>query len=203
MGLVIVYGTVNWMPVLLRGAGLDLSRATLISTLFPLGGIGAVLSGVLMDRFNATRVIAVCYALTAISIYFIGQTVGNIGLLVVTVFAAGVMMNTSQSSMPTLAAGYYPTPGRATGVAWMLGIGRFGGIAGSFLVAELIRLNLSFAEIFSVLAIAGGVACAALLIMQSSRPQSTSVDVGADKSLVRQNAQSFRGAGSLAKNAHA
>jgi MFS transporter, AAHS family, 4-hydroxybenzoate transporter len=83
MGLVIVYGTVNWMPVLLRGAGLDLSHATLISTLFPLGGIGAVLSGVLMDRFNATRVIAVCYALTAISIYFVGQTVGNIGLLVV------------------------------------------------------------------------------------------------------------------------
>ena len=53
------------------------------------------------------------------------------------VFIAGTIMNTAQSSMPALAAGFYPTSGRATGVAWMLGIGRFGGIAGSFLVAEL------------------------------------------------------------------
>ena len=47
-------------------------------------------------------------------------------------------MNTAQSSLPALAAGFYPTQGRATGVAWMLGLGRFGGIAGSFLVAELV-----------------------------------------------------------------
>jgi hypothetical protein len=32
-------------------------------------------------------------------------------------------MNTAQSSMPALAAGFYPTQERATGVAWMLGMG--------------------------------------------------------------------------------
>jgi hypothetical protein len=74
--------------------------------------------------------------LTAVSVYFIGQTVGNIERLVMVVFMTGVLMNTSQASMPALAAGFYPTEGRATGVAWMLGIGRFGGIVGSFLVAE-------------------------------------------------------------------
>lgn len=183
MGLVIIYGVVNWMPVLLRNAGLSPTYATLISTLFPLGGFGAILSGVLMDRFNPTRVIAICYALTAVCMYFIGQTVGNIALLVVTVFAAGVMMNTSQASMPTLAAGYYPTAGRSTGVAWMLAIGRFGGIAGSFLVAELTSLNLSFAAIFSVMAIAGAVSCAALLVKQSLSLPPALVDVGPGESL--------------------
>jgi MFS transporter, AAHS family, 4-hydroxybenzoate transporter len=176
MGLVIVYGVVNWMPVLLRNAGLSPTSATLISTLFPLGGFGAILSGFLMDRFNATRVLAICYAFTAVCIYFIGQAVGNIALLVVTVFAAGIMMNTSQASMSTLAAGYYPTAGRSTGVAWMLGIGRFGGIAGSFLIAELTTLGLSFAGIFSVLAIAGAVSSAALLVMQSRRLQPVLAD---------------------------
>src|SRR5258708_36011410 len=58
-------------------------------------------------------------------------------------------MNTAQSSMPALAAPFYPTQGRATGVAWMLGIGRFGGIAGSFLVAELSARQLGFSEIFA------------------------------------------------------
>jgi MFS transporter, AAHS family, 4-hydroxybenzoate transporter len=41
---------------------------------------------------------------------------------VIVVFIAGIFMNTSQASMPALAAGFYPTEGRATGVAWMLGI---------------------------------------------------------------------------------
>jgi MFS transporter, AAHS family, 4-hydroxybenzoate transporter len=168
MGLIIFYGSVNWMPVLLREAGLDSERATLVSTLFPLGGIGAVLSGVFMGRFIAARVIAVCYPLTAVSIYFIGQTVGNIERLVMVVFMAGVLMNTSQASMPALAAGFYPTEGRATGVAWMLGIGRFGGIAGSFLVAELTRLNFSFEGVFAVLATAGIGSCAASIVLQSS-----------------------------------
>lgn len=59
----------------------------------------------------------------------------------VMVFIAGTIMNGAQSSMPALAAGFYPTQGRATGVAQMLGLGRFGGIlalSGAFLMqAEL------------------------------------------------------------------
>jgi AAHS family 4-hydroxybenzoate transporter-like MFS transporter len=125
-----------------------------------------------MDRFNATRVIATFYAFTALSVYCIGQAVGDIGLLVLTVFAAGVLMNTAQSSMPTLAAGFYPTRGRGTGVAWMLGIGRLGGIAGSFLVAELTRQQFTFGGIFAVLAAAGGIACFALLVKQAAHPGS-------------------------------
>ena len=70
-------------------------------------------------------------------------------------FVAGTVMNTAQSSLPALAAGFYPTQGRATGVAWMLGLGRFGGIAGSFLVAELSRRQLGFGEIFTVVAVPG------------------------------------------------
>ncbi|AJK50702.1 MFS transporter [Burkholderia plantarii] len=171
MGLVIFYASINWMPILLKDAGLAPKAATLISALFPLGGVGAVLSGVLMDRFNANRVVAVCYALTAVSVYAIGQAAGNVGALVVVVFLAGVLMNTAQSSLPALAAAFYPTSGRGTGVAWMLGIGRFGGIAGSFLVAELTARHVSFSGVFATVAVAGLVSCVALLVKQSVRPQ--------------------------------
>src|SRR3984957_9442454 len=58
MGLVIFYASINWMPILLKEAGLSPQHATLISALFPLGGVGAVLCGVLMDRFNPNRIIA-------------------------------------------------------------------------------------------------------------------------------------------------
>jgi AAHS family 4-hydroxybenzoate transporter-like MFS transporter len=174
MGLVIFYALINWMPILFKDAGLDAKDATLISALFPLGGVGAILFGWLMDRFNANRIIAVGYALTAVAIYAIGQVAGNVGLLVVVVFVAGTVMNTAQSSMPALAAGFYPTQGRATGVAWMLGIGRFGGIAGSFLVAELARRQLDFASIFTLVAIPGVVATIALLVKQFAHPETAS-----------------------------
>ena len=90
------------------------------------------------------------------------------------VFVAGTLMNTAQSSLPALAAAFYPTQGRATGVAWMLGLGRFGGIAGSFLVAELARRQLSFSQIFTIVAIPGLIAAAALMIKQFAHPDDKS-----------------------------
>lgn len=164
MGLVIFYALVNWMPLLLRDAGLSAQDATLVSALFPLGGVGAVLSGWLMDRYNPNAVIATAFALTAASIFAIGRSAHELGLLIVVVFVAGVVMNTAQSSLPALAASFYPTRGRATGVAWMMGVGRLGGIAGSFLVAELARLHFGIEGIFGVVALAGMVAALALLV---------------------------------------
>lgn len=171
MGLVIFYALINWMPILFKEAGLDPKTATLISALFPLGGCAAVFVGWLMDRFNGNRIVAIAYALTAVSVYSIGQVVGNVGALVVVVFLAGTMMNAAQVSMPALAATFYPTQGRATGVAWMLGIGRFGGIAGSFLVAELARRKLGFSEVFMVVAIPGLLATTALILKQFVHPE--------------------------------
>jgi AAHS family 4-hydroxybenzoate transporter-like MFS transporter len=152
------------MPILFKDAGLSPQAATLISSLFPLGGVGAVLFGWLMDRYDANRVIAIGFALTSLAVFMIGQVAGSVLLLTITVFVGGTLMNTAQSSLPALAAAYYPTQGRATGVAWMLGIGRFGGIAGSFLVAELARRELAFSQVFSVIAAAALVSMAALLV---------------------------------------
>ena len=108
MGLVIFYALINWMPILLKDAGMEPHKATLVAALFPLGGVGAVFFGWLMDRFNANLIIAFGYVLTAASIYMIGQVVGNDGLLVVMVFVAGTIMNTAQSSLPALAAAFTP-----------------------------------------------------------------------------------------------
>lgn len=171
MGLVIFYALVNWMPVLFGDAGLSPRNAALISALFPLGGIGAVFFGWLMDRYNGNKIIATGFVLTSVSVALVGLVAGQVALLVATVFVAGVIMNTAQSSLPALAAAFYPTEGRATGVGWMLGLGRFGGIAGSFLVAELSRRHLSLASIFMVVAIPGLISAAALIIKQIAHPQ--------------------------------
>ena len=159
------------MPILVKDAGIEPKDAVLISALFPLGGVGAIFFGWLMDHFNGNRILAVGYALTAASIYAIGQVASNVTLLVVAVFVAGAIMNTAQSSMPALAAGFYPTQGRATGVSWMLGIGRLGGVAGSFLVAELALRQLDFSAIFTVLAAPAVIAAVAMVVKQTFHPE--------------------------------
>lgn len=171
MGIVIFYALINWMPILLKDSGLDPKTAMLVTSLFPLGGVGAIAFGFLMDKFNANRVIMVGYLITAGCIYAIGQAAGNLGWLVALVFIGGAVMNTTQTSMPALAAAFYPTAGRATGVAWMMAIGRIGAVAAPFLVAELQRRQFSFAQIFAVLAIPGVIAAIALFVKNASHPE--------------------------------
>jgi len=175
-GIVIFYALINWMPILLKDAGLAPKDALLITSLFPLGGVGAIAFGLLMDRFNANRVIMVGYVATAILIYGIGQVVGNMGWLITLVFLGGAIMNTSQSCMPALAANFYPTTGRATGVAWMMAIGRVGAVAAPFLVAELQRRQFNFAEIFAVLAIPGLLAAVALFVKSVVHPENAQME---------------------------
>lgn len=180
-GLVIFYALVNWMPILFREAGLDPRTAALIAALFPLGGIGAILLGALMDRFNADAMVAVGFALTALAVVAIGQVIGTVALLVPAVLIAGTLMNTAQSSLPALAASFYPTEGRATGVAWMMGIGRFGGIAGSFLVAEL--AGMSMPATFAVVAVPAVVAALAVIVKLFARRAALRAGPGAAPAL--------------------
>ena len=64
----------------------------------------------------------------------------------------------------------------ATGVARMMGIGRFDGIAGSFIVTELSRQNVSFSNIFANMAVPGVIAAFALHIKPWAHPKSAASD---------------------------
>ena len=157
MGLLIFYLLTSWLPLL--------SQASIITALFPLGGgIGVLILGALMDKINPNKVVAVGWLLTGVCVCLVGFSTSSLVLMGVMVFIAGSIMNGAQSSMPALAAGFYPTQGRATGVAWMLGIGRFGGILGAFSGAFLMQAQLSFETIFTLLAIPAFLSALALLI---------------------------------------
>ncbi|HUN92644.1 MAG TPA: MFS transporter [Burkholderiaceae bacterium] len=164
MGLVIFYGVINWLPVLLKDIGIAPKQAIVITALFSLGGLGALLSGWLMDRFHADLIVAALYGMTAIGIFAVSTAIGSAVMLPALILLAGGLMNTGQSSLGALAARFYPTEGRATGVSWMTGVGRFGGIAGTFLVGSLQGYGASLGTIMNVLAVAGLIAAAALLL---------------------------------------
>lgn len=181
MGLLIFYLLTSWLPLLIRETGATMSQASIVTALFPLGGgIGVLVLGAMMDKFNANKVVAIGWLLTAVFVCLVGFSTHSLLLMGVMVFIAGSIMNGAQSSMPALAAGFYPTQGRATGVAWMLGIGRFGGILGAFSGVFLMQAQLAFQTIFTLLAIPALLSAAALLVKSASACRQQADDPATD-----------------------
>lgn len=165
MGLVIVYLLTSWLPTLLRDSGASLEQAASIGALFQLGGVlTAVGVGWAMDRFDPHRVIGVFYLLAGVFAWLVGQSLGQMTLLATLVLVAGMCINGAQSAMPSLAARFYPTQGRATGVSWMLGIGRFGAILGAWIGATLLGLGWNFEQVLTALVLPAALATAAVLV---------------------------------------
>ncbi len=165
MGLVIIYLLTSWLPTLLRETGASLQRAAIVGALFQFGGVlSALFVGWAMDRYNPNRVIAGFYFAAGIFAVVVSQSLGHPTLLALFILCAGFAVNGAQSSMPVLSARFYPTQCRATGVAWMTGIGRFGAVFGAWIGAILIGQQWSFSSIVSVLVIPATAAAIAVLI---------------------------------------
>lgn len=165
MGQVIVYLLTSWLPTLMRDSGASMEQAAFIGALFQFGGVlSAVGVGWAMDRFNPHKVIGIFYLLAGVFAYAVGQSLGNITLLATLVLVAGMCVNGAQSAMPSLAARFYPTQGRATGVSWMLGIGRFGAILGAWSGATLLGLGWSFEQVLTALLVPAALATVGVVV---------------------------------------
>jgi AAHS family 4-hydroxybenzoate transporter-like MFS transporter len=152
-GLVVIYFTLSWMPTLATAQGYSLETAATITFLFTLAGPpGQLLAGWLTDRMSPHVVLGVCYASGAVFVWLLGTYASQLTALYLAVAAAGFFINAAQSTMSALAASFYPTIGRATGVAWMMGIGRFGGILGAMIGGTLLGMQLTFAQLFTIVA---------------------------------------------------
>lgn len=73
-------------------------------------------------------------------------------------------MSGAQTGLNAYAPGCYPTVARATGVSWMLGMGRFGSILGSAVGGALLGLGLGFGAILGMLAVPALLAAGAVLL---------------------------------------
>jgi AAHS family 4-hydroxybenzoate transporter-like MFS transporter len=173
MGLLLFYMLTSWMPTLIRDAGHSVSDAAMVTALFPLGGgVGALLCGWMMDHWNATRVVSLAYLFTGVFLVVLSYSAANMIQFMIVTLLAGVAMNGAQTSMPALAAANYPTRARASGVAWTLGIGRFGGVIGALAGGVLLQAGFSFSTILVGLALVAVMAALALLMKaRQSRPE--------------------------------
>ena len=154
MSLLVFYLLTSWLPTLLNTAGQTPRSASLIALMLPIGStVGAIIIGTLMDKTNPHTVLFGSYAVAACFILLLGLSVGSPLLLVLAVFGAGLGTGGSQIGINALAAAYYPTASRATGVSWANAVGRTGSVLGSMTGGYLLGLGWSLATVFAIAAV--------------------------------------------------
>lgn len=122
-----------------------------------------------IGRRGFVPVLAASFALASLSIASIGQVIGGglaPGLLAALVFVAGWCVLGGQPGLNALAATYYPTRVRSTGIGWTLGVGRIGGILGPVLGGILLERQWTTPALFMVAAAPALVSAVAMLTLR-------------------------------------
>ncbi|MCH7293985.1 3-(3-hydroxy-phenyl)propionate transporter MhpT [Acinetobacter higginsii] len=133
----------NWLPTLISGLGLDKQQASYIQIGFNLGGsIGVLILGLMLDRLNKFFIVASVYA--GILVSLIGLAYSNsASSFIFFATCCGMFVIGCQSILYTLAAKYYPTEMRGTGVGAAVAVGRLGAFAGPLVAGYLLGTGQS------------------------------------------------------------
>ncbi len=167
MSLLDIYFLANWLPTVLNDLGASVSEAAAIGSMLQVGGVvGTFALGSIIDRFSF-RALALVYFIAVFAVGAIGELGHNAFLIWVAVFASGFCVVGGQIAANALAAAFYPTSVRATGVGWALGIGRVGSIVGPLVGGVLLTMKWSTESVF--MAAAAAALCAALAAFSLSR----------------------------------
>jgi AAHS family 4-hydroxybenzoate transporter-like MFS transporter len=176
MNLLNLYFLANWLPTVIHNAGISIEKSAAITSLLQIGGIiGSFSFGWLFDRLSPFRVLAAAYFIAGFFVAGIGLAGASVGLIILTVFAAGFCIVGAQMGANAMAASYYPTAIRSTGVGWALGIGRIGSIIGPWLGGLILSFEWKVSSLFMTASIPALLAALAALTMAFHGTERTSV----------------------------
>jgi AAHS family 4-hydroxybenzoate transporter-like MFS transporter len=166
MNILVLYSLASWIPTVVVGAGYTGQTAVLVGAVLQVGGtIGTFAFAWLISRHGFTRVLTTSFAVACVSIASIGPSLVSVGLLFVVVFAAGWCVIGAQPGVNALAATFYPTYMRSTGIGWGLGVGRIGAIVGPVIGGQLLARNWSDSELFYAAALPAVVSTLGMLLL--------------------------------------
>ncbi len=141
--LVVLYFLLNWLPLLMGAQGLSKLQANYVQMGYNIGGIlGSVLMGVLLDKLRMSFVIKLIYLGILFSLCCLAIS-PTVALLALSAVGCGLFIVGGQSALYGLAAMYYPTEMRGTGVGAAVAIGRIGSFAGPLMAGFLLSLGQS------------------------------------------------------------
>lgn len=178
MSLLDLYFLSNWLPTVLNDLGASVSVSAVVGSMLQVGGVaGTLILGRLIDRFSF-RALALTYAVASLAIVGLGYSSHSIGLATMAIFCAGFCIVGGQIASNALAATFYPTQIRSTGVGWALGVGRAGSIIGPLIGGWLLAQQWETRPLFIAAAIPALFAAAAAWGLSRAVPARAAANPG-------------------------
>jgi len=157
----ILVTNVSWTPILFRQAGIDVAQSAAAIAIFSFGSvIGTPLAGFLVNRRTSSIVLPALFIGGALMLGAVGYGASSTAMAIVLQGFAGFFLGAGSSGIIALAALFYPTVIRSTGIGWAMGMGRFGSFVGPLYVGMLVEWGWDIGDTFA--ALAAPALCAAL-----------------------------------------
>jgi AAHS family 4-hydroxybenzoate transporter-like MFS transporter len=172
MNLLIIYFIVSWLPALLQQTRMPVSAGISAILLFSVGGMaGSLIEGRLMNGFGAKGILVFEFVISTLLIGSLAFST-SFALIMTITFILGFTIQGAQGGLNALAARFYPTAIRSTGVGWALGVGRIGSIVGPVLGGIMLSIGWHPRQIFLAGTIPSLCAAVAILLTGSLRGNS-------------------------------
>jgi AAHS family 4-hydroxybenzoate transporter-like MFS transporter len=160
-----------WTPAVLSSVGFSLSSAALIIGLNNLGSaLASAISGWLVHRGGAFRVLIPGFILGGICLAWFGQATTSVATLSVASFLAGAFVGGTGTGLIAVAAGMYPTAIRSTGIGWAMGMGRVGQVFGPLSAGVLVGWGYKVGGIFYAASVPCFIGALFLIFLYYARP---------------------------------
>jgi MFS transporter, AAHS family, 4-hydroxybenzoate transporter len=171
MNLLILYFVLSWLPSLLRQSGLPIAAGVQAVVAFSLGGmIGTLTQGHIMRAVGSRSALVAEFALCILLIPSLASAASSLTLMLAIIFVLGICVQGAQAGLNALAAMFYPTAIRATGIGWALGVGRVGSIVGPSVGGLLLSLQWTPDRIFMA-GMAPAICAAVAIVLASALPR--------------------------------
>ena len=165
MNLLIIYFITSWLPALLRASGLTIAAGVTATAFFNFGGVfGCLVEGWLIKRRGAYLILLFEFGLATAFIAGLSKIPSSFSLMLAVTFILGFMVIAAQAGLNALAASYYPTAVRSTGIGWALGVGRIGSIVGPLVGGMFLSMGWKPAQILLSATLAAGLAWLAIFL---------------------------------------
>jgi AAHS family 4-hydroxybenzoate transporter-like MFS transporter len=128
------------------------------------------MSGWLVHRFGAYRVLVPAFVIGGLCLAAFGQATSSVVTLSIASLLAGFFVGGTGTGLIAVAAGMYPTSIRSTGIGWAMGMGRVGQFFGPLLTGLLVGLGWKVGGIFYAAAVPCFIGALFLLLLMAVRP---------------------------------
>ena len=151
MGLMVLYSMLSWITKLASGAGLSDADSIYAGAVYNMGAfVGTMSMGFLTLHIRPARLTPMLLVLAGVALLIFGNAQMSVGGALTMAFIIGLTLQGGYNGMWPIAAAAFPSENRATGIGWVMGIGRGGAVVGPIMAGYLLAAEVSLPMILAI-----------------------------------------------------